>query len=729
MPRIASHSPALVICAFFVMLALVYSASTPPFEAPDEGSHFLYIHNLLESGALPVLEDRDTVFASQSTQRHHPPLYYLAGAVLVSWTQRGDVSAYLERNPLASIGFVAENNQNVYLHQWPPPEGDTGIAIGLLRLFSIALAAGTVWFVYRAGTLAADDRYIGLLAAGLTVSLPSFIHISASINNDNLVTFLFAAGVYSCLRIWQRQEITHMDMLVLSLILAGVALAKTNGLALFAVVYGTMLLGAIKGRFSARRALSVVAVSLLAAALLAGWWYMRNMQLYGDPLGLTATLRIWARGGPPQLISWFEAKGVWESFWFILGHFNIRGPEWLFVFYLPLVMLLACAGIVVAFIRRAELRWRLVFLWGVGLLTVLALLAASSRINVSQGRILFPGLVAFAPLVVLGWMMLLGRRLAGLLILPLLVLALIAPVVYLYPAYAGAQIMTTVPDPARRIDAYTDDLALLAYELHGDPVRPGDWLRLTLYIRGAHPENPLLFVKALDPLTQEVVGGLDVYPAMLPTDSLMHDQIYAVPVRFRVGDHSGLLRLKLALGWRVPEADDPGEGDFLPLVDANGVPVNTLLVDGPTLLNPAPLVETPQYPADILYGEAIRLVGTTLSTERLRPGEALSVTTFWNAVRAIPDDWTLSLGLLAADGRLEAQADGMPPGYPTSAWVPGTAFTDTRTLLLPENTLPGVYRLYSAWYNPLDSQRLRPTGTGADPNAHLYLHPALILVE
>src|SRR5690606_2058543 len=139
--------------------------------------------------------DRDTVFASQSTQRHHPPLYYLVGAALVSWTERQDAAAYLDRNPLASIGFVAENNQHVYLHRWPPPTGDTGLAVMLLRLFSIALAAGTVWLVYRAGALAAGDRRAGLLAAGLVVSIPSFIHISASINNDNLVAFLFAAGV------------------------------------------------------------------------------------------------------------------------------------------------------------------------------------------------------------------------------------------------------------------------------------------------------------------------------------------------------------------------------------------------------------------------------------------------------------------------------------------------------------------------------------------------------
>jgi len=86
---------ALGLCLYFVILAVFYAANTPPFEAPDEASHFLYIHNLLETGQLPILEDRATMFESQSVQRHHPPLYYLIGALLISWTERDDLPMYL----------------------------------------------------------------------------------------------------------------------------------------------------------------------------------------------------------------------------------------------------------------------------------------------------------------------------------------------------------------------------------------------------------------------------------------------------------------------------------------------------------------------------------------------------------------------------------------------------------------------------------------------------------
>jgi len=65
----------------------------------------------------------------------------------------------------------------------------------------------------------------------------------------------------------------------------------------------------------------LIVISLLVSAVLAGWWYVRNLTLYGDPLAMQATLTIWSRGGMP--ITGSEIKGIWESIWMILGNFNI----------------------------------------------------------------------------------------------------------------------------------------------------------------------------------------------------------------------------------------------------------------------------------------------------------------------------------------------------------------------------------------------------------------------
>jgi hypothetical protein len=73
-------------------------------------------------------------------------------------------------------------------------------------------------------------------------------------------------------------------------------------------------------------------------------------------------------------------------------------------------------------------------------------------------------------------------------------------------------------------------------------------------------------------------------------------------------------------------------------------------------------------------------------------------------------DYTLTVGMIDADGSLIAQADAQPPGYPTSAWLPGIAFADTRLLTVPAAAPPGEYRVYVGWYSTPDLVRLPARG-------------------
>src|SRR5258708_7118312 len=192
MSRLTANKIAVGICLFFVILAICSASLTPAFEPPDEAAHFLYIHNMLGERRLQIKKSRDAELKSQPTQRHQPPLYYLIGAALISWTQRADVANYLHVNPFAAIGIVSPNNQNVFLHPLNYP-GDTGTAIWILRLYSIALATIALSYVYLTGRLAFGNP-VGLLAMLLTASIPGFIFIGAGFNKDNLVTAGDAAG-------------------------------------------------------------------------------------------------------------------------------------------------------------------------------------------------------------------------------------------------------------------------------------------------------------------------------------------------------------------------------------------------------------------------------------------------------------------------------------------------------------------------------------------------------
>lgn len=77
-------------------LYLCLSLAAPPFEPSDELAHYLYIRHLVTEHRLPV----QRFPAGQASQNHHPPRYYLLGALASLWVDDGGLSAIIERqNP------------------------------------------------------------------------------------------------------------------------------------------------------------------------------------------------------------------------------------------------------------------------------------------------------------------------------------------------------------------------------------------------------------------------------------------------------------------------------------------------------------------------------------------------------------------------------------------------------------------------------------------------------
>jgi hypothetical protein len=233
-----------------------------------------------------------------------------------------------------------------------------------------------------------------------------------------------------------------------------------------------------------------------------------------------------------------------------------------------------------------------------------------------------------------------------------------------------------------------------------------------------------MFVKAIDPTTQDVLGGVDSYPGMMPTRAMQPDALYAVPVRFHLDKSPALpLRVDLVFGWRVPDPDDPGQGEYVPMTDAAGRDLPILIAPGPTVAVD-PTLPPPDYPASTDFGGIIRLDGVSLSPTALAPGEPFDVTLYWRSLAATPEDWTVTVGLLDADGHLAAQNDGMPPGFPTSAWYPGARLTDRRTLTAPDT--PGDYQLFVGWYRAADLTRLSASGGRIENDLWLLPQPITV---
>ena len=761
----------ILILAYFIVGVLSYAAATPLFEAPDEASHLLYVHNLHNMGQLPILEDRATVFASRAVQRHHPPLYYLLASLLLTGTTRDDLSAYLHDNPFAHYGTVTTYNANVLLHPLQPTNGDTIQAAGRLRLLSLMFACGTLWCIYRVGVIA-FGRGIGCAAMLFAASIPSFVAISGSINNDNAVTFFYSAGIAWVVWVWQKRTLRPQDALILGAILSGAALSKITGLTLIGFVGLVMLCGGLSGRLSWRALVQAGMIAGLCGLVLAGWWYARNVLLYGDALALAATNAIWGRSPPtdPMQVR-SEAWGVWESFWLILGHFNVRGPDWLYP-YVTGISLMSAAGVLIGIIRawreggtqqssvlstqkshgrtRHVVSLQLILLCAVGIV-VAALVIATRSVNVSQGRILFPALAAFCPLCVYG-LSLWGRWAANilrpartgllwhsidkaflLLLLPLMAAHLMTPFVILPTVYAPPRPVAALPVDAIPIEADAQGLRVVGYHIDPDTMMPDDSLRIRVYIQGTHAADPVLYLKIIDPVTLVPVGGADVYPGMTMVSQFDPHQLYEIALTLPI-DRTRLTgrtprRMDVVMGWHVL-GDDPtnSAGASIPWTLADGTQSDSLRVVGVTLIDPDYAPTPPIHTVNVIYGTALELVGYTVSPQTAQAGDSVAVTLVWRGLGTLPDDWTLALGLLDASNTVIAQADGPILGYPTSAWRSGAMIEDTRTLTLPAGTAAGDLHLFIGWYRPTDAnQRLAAQGTGIEND--LYLSPPVVTVR
>lgn len=451
--------PLAVVLAAFLALGLVYSLTIPLFEAPDEQLHVLYIRHVAEGRGLPV--QRPTLGDSYAGQEaSQPPLYYLLGAVLVAGrdlsTLREDIQdAFARPGQDISVrpagprerGPAALFSHDAVLEHWP--YGEAALAVHLVRLLSLALGAVTVVAVYAtARAIWPERRAVALLAAGLVAFDPQFVFIASAVNNDNLLNATAALALWLAVGLIQRNGPARAWWALGATVSAGL-LAKFSGLALPA------LAGATAATVALRQRSIGVAVRALPAlvglpTVLAGWWFARNVALYGEPLGWPTHLASSGAVGRSALLAperWLEdAWLLFASAWLTFGWMNVWAPLWFYV----LVAALGAAGlggwliVVIQPAQRAALRGRLPALlllagWG-ALLALLLLVWVNLNPAGRQGRLLFPALAAYAALGafgLVGWMPeRWAERVARSLVGGLALLPVWAYVMVLRPAYA-----------------------------------------------------------------------------------------------------------------------------------------------------------------------------------------------------------------------------------------------------------------------------------------------------
>jgi len=115
-------------------------------------------------------------------------------------------------------------------------------------------------------------------------------------------------------------------------------------------------------------------------------------------------------------------------------------------------------------------------------------------------------------------------------------------------------------------------------------------------------------------------------------------------------------------------------------------------------------------------GGQLRLRSATVSPATLSPGQALTVTLYWQVLAAPAADYDAFVHLLDANGQRVAQSDHRPGGvyYPSSLWQPGELLADTHTIALPATLPPGTYTLHTGLYDKPSLRRLPIPGSPDD---------------
>ncbi|MCS6836618.1 MAG: hypothetical protein NZ750_11440 [Anaerolineae bacterium] len=410
----------LVVVAHLA-LATWMSLHVPLFEAPDEYYHFAVIEHLTRTNHLPPRElpppQVNFQFSSYPWRQmaFHAPLYYqiAAGLLRLSTISTHDFASY-RFNPHAQIGIgQAQDNVNFIAHvgyeqllgvAQRDPLSDTGLAVRLIRVFSLSLGALSLIGCYaltRACLLHRPD--LAVLAAALMGFIPQFVFINGIASNDSLLVACSTWGL--AWTAWSlRQPRWRLWWVGLGGALAGAAaLSKASGLAVVVLCGSALPLMAWRGAWPWRRSLLALLLYSLIVLLIAAPWYANNWQTLGD---LTAARLVaqatGLRSDPPLAPG--EFMGLLYSFWGLFGWFNILSPM---AFYHGVLVLCCVAGLgLLLRLRRTKLSRTSLLLMGVFTFYVLVIGAAWWQFNqltyAAQGRLFFPLLGIAALLLALG---------------------------------------------------------------------------------------------------------------------------------------------------------------------------------------------------------------------------------------------------------------------------------------------------------------------------------------
>ncbi|MCZ7544142.1 MAG: glycosyltransferase family 39 protein [Anaerolineae bacterium] len=212
--------------------------------------------------------------------------------------------------------------------------------------------AAAVWATYLIGLEVFGNRAIAVGGTAFLAFNPQFLYLSGAVNNDVPAAAAGAVVLLLSVRVVAR-GLDARRAAWLGLAYGVALLTKTHLLPMIGVIGLALLLAAWRRR-AWRQALRALGIVLGVAALVSGWWFVRNAVLYGEPTGFVRVTEIWGVRDPRAslTLALMELPFAWTTLWGRFGYGQVPLPGALYTL-MAVVGVAGLVGLALYALRRA----------------------------------------------------------------------------------------------------------------------------------------------------------------------------------------------------------------------------------------------------------------------------------------------------------------------------------------------------------------------------------------
>ena len=265
------------VVLFWLFIFISKTGHLPAYWGYDGPDHLEYVRFIVERSELPL--------ASDGPAMYHPPLFYLLSAGLL-WLS--------------------------------PSAGEGSVLLRLLPFFSGLTQIGVAYLLAR--RLFPGDSTIAGLAVLIAGMLPMNLYMSAYLSNEPMQAALSAIAILLVTDQLLRRDIAWSNAVIIGLVIGLALLTKITPLLLIPPALLLLLFKhAAIDRAPIRQQVLFISALASTAALVAGWYYVRNWMVLGQPV-----VGNW--DVPGARVSWWQYPGFHTSDYFLGFGESLRQP-------------------------------------------------------------------------------------------------------------------------------------------------------------------------------------------------------------------------------------------------------------------------------------------------------------------------------------------------------------------------------------------------------------------